>query len=198
VDFKATSGGGGSYEKPNPGTYLGVLIGVSDIGTQPTQFGNKRKIMLQWELHKKKGPVLDSKGNILTIRSMYNQSLHKESSLRPVVEAHIGVLSEDQSTNSRDWLGRAVRLVCKASDDGKYVNVDSVTALDPEDDTAPERVESTTHWEFSDGDSSAPKWCLDMIKKSTEYQAVHGVTPPKNGISSRPPNNDDDDDDIPF
>jgi hypothetical protein len=197
MDFTASNGAasGGSYEKPRPGTYTGVLIGVADIGTHVGQYGAKRKLMLRWELHRRKGPSLDSAGNINTITAMYNQSFDVKSSLRPVIEAHVGPIRDGEKVTSREWLGRAAKLVLKESDDGKYTNVDTVAPLDPEEDTAPEPQESFEHWE-GEGDGEAPNWCKYMVVKSTEWLKAHG---PANG--ARVPAGaatGDDDSGIPF
>jgi hypothetical protein len=174
MDFTASNGGGGgSYERPKPGTYTGILIGVCDLGTHVGQFGAKRRLMLRWELHKRKGPVLDSAGNILTTTAMYNQSFDVKSSLRPVIEAHLGAIKDGEKVTSRDWLGRAAKLVLKESEDGKYVNVDTVTPIDPDEDEIPEAREIADHWEFGDA-SAPPNWAKYMVDRSNEWKQAHG------------------------
>lgn len=197
MEFTASNGGaGGSYEKPKPGKYLGVLIGIADIGTQPGgQFGPKRKLMLRWELHKRKGPSLDSAGHIHTITARYNQSMDAKSSLRPVVEAHIGKLKDDDRTRTQDWLGKAAILDLAEDDSGKYVNVDNVTPLDPEEDVAPTQHEPSEHWEPRDG-TPPPHWAKYAVEKSAEWQKIHGDgngAPVGAGVGA-----DDDSSDIPF
>lgn len=193
MEFSASNGGsGGSYEKPKPGTYTGVLIGIADLGTQPGgQYGPKRKIMLRWELHKRKGPQLDSAGNILTITSRYNQSFDVKSSLRPVVEAHTGPIRDGEKTSSKEWLGKSAKLLLKESEDQKYVNVASVTPLDPEEDEVPTQVETIEHWEMSDL-TNPPGWAKYAVEQSPEWKESRGV-PVGAGTGSAHP-----DDDIPF
>jgi hypothetical protein len=173
MDFTASSGGGGSYEKPKPGNYTGILIGFCDIGTHEGQFGAKRRVMLRWELHKRKGPSLDSGGNTHTTTAMYNQSFDAKSSLRPVVEAHIGPVKDGDGSSSRDWLGKTAKLVLKESEDGKYINVDAVTPLDPEEDEAPEQREVSVHWEIGDSDRP-PLWAKHMVERSREWKQGQG------------------------
>jgi hypothetical protein len=177
VEFTASTGsGGGSYEKPKPGTYTGILIGVADLGTHVGQFGAKQRLMLRWELHRRKGPVLDTAGHILTITAMYNQSFDAKSSLRPVVEAHVGKIADGIKIRSQDWLGRPARLVLKESDDGKgYINVDTVTPLDPEEDEVPKQVETSEHWELKDG-GKGPDWSSWMYVRSEEWKRANPGT----------------------
>lgn len=179
VDFTASNGGdGGSYERPKPGSYYGVLIGVADIGTHTGQFGAKRKVMLRWELHKRKGPMLDTAGHPLTVVAQYNQSFDVKSSLRQVIEAHMGKIPDGSRVSSREWLNRAARLVLKETDDQKYTNVETVTPLDPDEDPVVKAQSPLEHWEFSDP-SLPPMWCKRSVEKSQEWQSV-------NSKSSRP------------
>lgn len=199
MEFTASNGaGGGSYEKPKPGSYYGVLIGFADLGTHIGQFGAKKRVMLRWELHRRKGPSLDSAGHIHTITAMYNNSFDVKSSLRPVVEAHIGAVKDGEKIDSHNWLGQAARLVLKESDDAKYVNVDIVTPLDPEEDEVPPQQETSEHWEMTDG-TTAPTWCGWMVQRSEEWKKEHGTgtangTPATVGAVTGA----GDDDDVPF
>ena len=88
MDFTATSGGGdgGSYERPKPGRYTGIMIGFADIGTHATQYGSKRKICLRWELHKRNGPAVDSQGNVQTILRPVQPELRHQVGFRKVIE----------------------------------------------------------------------------------------------------------------
>lgn len=170
MQFKVTEGGsGGSYEKPAPGRYLGILIGFADLGTQETKFGEKRQVMLRWELHKRKGPSVDSQGNPHTITARYTASLDAKSSLRPVVEAHMGRLTNGKNALSQDWLGHTALLVVEESIDGKYVNVTSISRMDPEEDEEPRQILAVEHWEIGDP-SQPPPWCAWVVQKSKEFQ----------------------------
>lgn len=201
MQFKVTEGGsGGSYEKPAPGRYKGISVGFADLGTQETKFGVKRQVMLRWELHKKKGPVLDSQGNILTITARYTASLDQKSSLRPVVECHVGRLVNGRNSMSNDWMGRCVYLSLEESIDGKYVNVASVTRFDPEEDEQPQQVLPVEHWEIADG-TQPPGWCAWVVQKSKEWQSrefgdVRNDTSPRKHLI--PAVGDDDNDKPPF
>jgi hypothetical protein len=180
MDFTTSStSGDGSYEKPKPGRYTGVLIGFADIGTQTGgQYGPKHKVRLRWELHKRKGPALGVNGTILTATAEYNATMNSKGSLRPVVEAHTGKMPDNQITSSSSWLGKAAIVVLE--DDGQYVNVTAVTALDPEEDETPTRQCNLDHWEMND-DAPPPAWAKHRVEKSTEWQEKHGSSVVING-----------------
>src|SRR6516225_6972312 len=169
MDFTATSGGGdgGSYERPKPGRYTGIIIGFADIGTHATQYGSKRKICLRWELHKRNGPAVDSQGNVHTIRAQYNRSFDIKSSFRKVIEAHIGKIKDGDQISSRRLLGTVAILTLDPSTDGRYVNVTSATAFDPEEDVLPKPMLSHEHWELTDT-PPPPWWCKDRVDQCEE------------------------------
>ena len=139
MDFKASNstGSGDSYEKPAPGTYTGVLQGFAGCGTHADGFNKgktKKRCMLRWELHKRRGPSVDSQGRIHTVTLAFTASMHEKAKLRQIVEAHIGVLRNDDRTSSEQWLGKPVKLTLRDSDDGKYANVFSASPFDAEEE----------------------------------------------------------------
>lgn len=170
------SGGGDSYEKPKPGKYIGVLVGFSYIGTQPGgQYGPKPKVMLRWELHKRKGPSLDSKEFIHTTTQRFGATVRGENSmLAKALVAHGIPVNEGEETESREWLGRAAWLDLEESDDGKYVNVKTISKLDPEDDQAPKQVLPSEHWDDEDAakGTKPPQWAAWAIGKSTDLASL--------------------------
>lgn len=177
MQFENTPGGGSgdSYEKPKPGKYLGVLVGFAFIGTQPGgQYGPKPKVMLRWELHKRKGPSIDSKGFIHTIAQRFGATVRGENSLlRKALEAHGVNVAEGQTTASHDWLGHAAWLDIEeeTGDNGKeYVNVKAISRLDPDDDEIPARVLPLEHWDDSDAvvGFECPEWAAWAVAKSTD------------------------------
>lgn len=166
---RATINDGGSYERPKPGKYLGVLIGFADVGTQPsTNYDAKRKVMLRWELHKRSGPSRDNDGNVHTITNMYGATITgKNSLLRKCLEAHGISIPEGKSTDSREWLGNCAWLDLAESPDGKWINIASVSRLDPDEDVAPHTEIDLENWE-RDSDVPPPPWCHWAIARSTD------------------------------
>lgn len=63
---KVTGGDGTPREIPPPGKYLGLCNGVYMLGTQPGYQGGKPKpqVLISFELHKRKGAVRDTQGQV--------------------------------------------------------------------------------------------------------------------------------------
>jgi hypothetical protein len=174
MEFTSKTGGTGDYEKPKPGTYTGVCVGFADIGTQPGgQYGPKPKVMLRWELHRRKGPALDSQGRVMTVTERYTASADKKATFRAVAEAHIGPLPDGRKWQSGQLLGECVKLTLVESEDGKYVNVKTVVPLDPEEDAKVEPTLPLEHWEMRD-EAAPPAWAKYAVEKSEEWQRKAG------------------------
>jgi hypothetical protein len=203
MDFVNTpTSGGDSYEKPKPGKYIGVLCGFAFIGTQPSSgFGAKPAVLLRWELHKRKGPSMDSKNFIHTVTAKFGATIRGDNSrLKKAIEAHFGAkIEEGQKIRSQDWLGKAAWLDLKASDDEKYINVDGISPLDPEDDAAPSPTLPFEHWEPTDT-IPPPGWAQFWVGRSTDL--AHLVEARPRGGNGAPVGAGvgvgDETDDIPF
>jgi hypothetical protein len=193
MDFENSAGGSDSYEKPPEGKYMGVLVGFAYIGIQPGgQYGPKARVMLRWELHKRKGPSVDSKGFVHTITARFGATVKGENSLlKQCLEAHGIEIPEGSTTKSQSWLGHAAWLDLEESIDGKYTNVSNYSKLDPEDDVAPTRKLELEHWEPSDK-TTPPIWARHAISKSSDI--AHLVAKKEAETVSATAN----DDDIPF
>ncbi len=174
MEFTSKTGGNGDYEKPKPGTYTGVCVGFADIGTQSGgQFGPKPKVLLRWEIHRRKGPVLGTDGNILTITERFTASADKKSTLRSVAEAHLGPLPDGTKWVSGQLLGECAKLTLTQSEDGKYVNVSTVVPLDLEEDEKVTETLPLEHWEMKD-ETAPPAWAKHFVEKSDEWQRKAG------------------------
>jgi hypothetical protein len=67
MEYKASNctGSGDSYDKPAAGSYIGVLNGFAECGTHDDSYNegrSKRRCILRWELHRRRGPSLDGQG----------------------------------------------------------------------------------------------------------------------------------------
>lgn len=80
------SGGGGDFEKVPTGTHVARCIALIDLGTEKGQFGDKRKVMIRWELPLEK----QKSGDVFTIGAFYTQSLHEKATLRSMLKSWRG------------------------------------------------------------------------------------------------------------
>jgi hypothetical protein len=79
-------GQGKVFERPAGGSYLGTIIDVVDMPNQPTKFGPKNKIRIQWVLSLINGAAyLDKEGAPMTIAGFYNATLTQNSNLSKVL-----------------------------------------------------------------------------------------------------------------
>jgi hypothetical protein len=82
---------GGNYEPVPADNHIGVLIGVTDLGTHQESYQGQppkavRKVRLQWELPQ----VLRTDGTTATISAVYNLSFHEKSSFRQMLDKWLG------------------------------------------------------------------------------------------------------------
>lgn len=199
------------------GKYFGVCVGVYDIGTQASErFEPSHKIILEFELHKKNGPVLDEEQRRVKYYGFYPLRFGKQKSgvkakLRQVVEGILGRnFTDEEAKEGYDVTllldqGCRMSVVHETADSGtKYEEV-TFTSLDEDDPKIRPESDGIVYELDPDEDipSSVPEWIAKQIKKSLEWTKIHGggesSPAPKsngNGKKSRPA--DDDDDDIPF
>jgi hypothetical protein len=202
------------------GKYFGVCIGVYDIGTQPSeQYNPTHKVILQFELHNKKGVVRDKEDRALTISGFYPLSFGKKkngekSKLRQAVEGILGRSFTDQEAKDGYdvslLLEKGCRLVVahETNGDNTYDTIQSFMSLD-EDDPDIEPVSNAVIYELDTDEqipTEVPEWIVKQIKRSEEWAKVHGKSDakdskPAKAKASKPgrkQDDDDDDDDQPF
>ena len=173
------------------GNYFAVVVGVFDIGTQPPnnpKYDPVHKVILQFELHRKKGVCRDKEEKPLRISGFYplafGRKKNKEKAkLRQAVEGILGrSFTEEEAKEGYDiaeLLDTSCRLVV-AHDTGEdgtmYDQIQSLSPLE-EDDPEP-RPESDSILYEMDPDSEipdeVPEWVQRMIKKSKEWRDVNG------------------------
>jgi hypothetical protein len=178
-----------------PGNYLGVIVGVYDIGTQEGAYGAKHQIITLTELHKKRGPATDGKGRNFVIPTFYSLTFGsmngKKSKLRSDVETITARMFSDEEAESKGFdvetlLGMAYRLtiVAHQSKDGKPLGkIASLMALD-EDDSKPSSTADEVYYELDPREGipkEVPTWIGPFIQRSKEWVAVHGVPKTETG-----------------
>ena len=181
LDTTSGSGGKDSFEKPEPGTYLGVLVGFCFLGIQPGngKYAPRPQAMLRWELHTKDGPYLDAEGRIHASTATYGATLRSSndgthSYLRDVIEAHGIEIPEGPQAETREWLGKVAVVKVDTNSSG-YTNVTAVWK--PKSDHTVARVLPDEHWEGAEQEGMCPGWASGMVARSTDL--AHRARPRK-------------------
>jgi hypothetical protein len=188
---KTATGGGEPRELVPARTYLGVINGVFDIGTQKG-FGDRgpvNQFIITFELHtrgnRKSGPqpARDAKGHIHEISayvSFYLGSRERPSNLLKVIEAcERRQLTGDEIRKGYDieqLLGKCCQVIvvheAKKSASGElFAKADSFAALDP-DDEEPAGELDEVYYEITEAreiPDSIPKWIAKKIRESQEF-----------------------------
>lgn len=215
----------GETREPIPaGNYFGAIIGVYDLGTQPGgQYGPKHQILLQFELHRKKGVCRDKEGRTLLISKFYSLAFGPKSELRPDVEAILNrSFTEEEARDGYD-VTQLVDCVCRLTikheprKDGKGMR-DVISSISPCDEDDPEispESDSIVYDDITaDYPDGMPEWIQRLASKSAERDGndapparaggngKNANGKPANGKASRKParepGSDDEDDDTPF
>ena len=123
--FMATvisSNGGGDWELPEDGSYLGVLADVIFLGPVATAYGVKDKVQLLWLLD-----AFDSEGNQFHVCSFYNANLCEKSNLRKDMKVIMG-FDVGETYDIDQAIGINKQLVIQQSTSGEktYANIDAI------------------------------------------------------------------------
>lgn len=171
----------GEVRKPVPaGNYLAVIVGIYDVGTQDgSQYGPKRQVIIQFELHGKKGPRLNEEGKPLLMSNFYNLAFGEKAGLRKDVEAILNrSFTEEEAREGYD-VTQLIDVSCRLTvqhqkrknGEGVVDFISSVTCLD-EDDPTPEPQTSTCVYELEMGDrwpEGMPEWVQRKVQKCHEW-----------------------------
>lgn len=166
----ATDSGGGSFTPAKEGNWKARCVRVIDLGTQPgsQQWPNpKHKVLIAWELPEQMEDY-EGKETPRLVMSRYTLSLHENSALRPVLEGWRGKAFTSEELKGFDIakvLGVPCQLQIVHSDDGKYANVKTVSALHPElRQTMPPAFHELVHYQIEDGESDVFANFSDNLK----------------------------------
>jgi hypothetical protein len=117
------------------GTYLARVFQIIYLGTQKSKtYGNEnRKVRINWELPTKKFAFKEGdEPQPFAVANEYTVSMGKKSSLRPVVEALLGVQLKDEEAYAfdvDDIMGHTCQVTVVHTEDGQYANVGNVAAM---------------------------------------------------------------------
>ena len=172
---------GADYKPVPEGNYFAVIVGCFDLGTQPGgQYGPKHKVILQFELHKKKGVVRNAEGDPVVTSAFYTLAFSDKSPLRHHSEAILGrkFTKEEAKTgyDVADLLDRACRVTLIHEEKGDRIR-DSISAIMTLDEDDPE-IQPVSNSVLYDIDPSkpipnnVPEWVQKFILESAEMKAA--------------------------
>jgi hypothetical protein len=187
------------HENPEPGTHVARCIGLIDMGTQPVSWQGQtkyqRKVLITWELpeHLMNGEFKpECKGKPFAVSRRFTQSLAGQSALKATLESWRGkkFSKEDLSGfDPKSILGKPCLLTLIESEDGAYINIDSVAPL-PKTMKCPPQVNASKYFSleleefdgkvlesFSDG-------LKEKIKATPEFRAI--MAPPEPDADEMP------------
>lgn len=182
--------GGPEFKRLEPGTYVGRLVGLYDLGTQETTWQGKvkkgPKVVLEFE-------VLDpdqvrDDGKPFKISSTMTASLHEKASLRQMIEAWRGrpfTEAEVQKFELGVLAGQyaLVSVVRETGTDGRqYTSLKSVAPL-MKGQAKPAGVWPVVVFDLSTKDAldiydKLPEWMRTKIAASPEWASLSGETHP--------------------
>jgi hypothetical protein len=126
-------------ENPEPGSHIARCFAIIDLGTQQHSFNGEvwssRDVRISFELpnEKMQGTYnADVKGKPFASSVTLKQSLHPSSKMRKLLKSWRGRDFTKEEVNAfapKKLLGVPCRLTLVASQDGQYVNIDSIAPL---------------------------------------------------------------------
>lgn len=188
------------------GNHLARLYSCIDLGHQSVIWNGDTKIMhkvvLTWELHGEddNGEKLQTEdGKPLIVSKRYTVSLGDQSTLRKDLESWSGkkMTAEDRKNfDMKNLLGKFCMLSVVHSEDGKYANVSTISAVPTAlRNSLPEAINPVTHFWLQEFDQAKydalPKYYKEKIAESSEWRG-------KQKREQEDATNPMPDDDIPF
>ena len=163
-----------------PGVYLGICVGVIDLGEQYSEkfksYSNKLQIV--FELPTETIEV-DGKQEPKQLSKEFNITAKAGSKFRDFLSAWNGKNYNDEEFGELevfDQIGKACQLNVVNSESGEYSNIETVMPL-MKGMFAPESKTEPIRWDMDAWDDELfkklPEWVQDKIKKSTQYQMDH-------------------------
>lgn len=163
-----------------PGVYLGICVGVIDLGEQYSEkfksYSNKLQIV--FELPTETIEV-DGKQEPKQLSKEFNITAKAGSKFRDFLSAWNGKSYNDEEFGDLevfDQIGKACQLNVVNSESGEYSNIETVMPL-MKGMIAPESKTEPIRWDMDAWDDELfkklPEWVQDKIKKSTQYQKDH-------------------------
>lgn len=158
------------------GTYTAVCHMLVDLGTQTGKFGDKRKLVIGFQLLDVLGTRKDGTTFRRTVSRKYGANLNEKGQLRPMLEAWRGrKFTEEELAkfDLRDILGKPALVNVTVEDKG-FNGIGGVVPV-PKGMAANFTIEGdVAYYSMEDNGldipQSIPEWCANLIKESTEYK----------------------------
>lgn len=163
-----------------PGVYMGICMGVIDLGEQYSELFKKysNKIQFVFEFPTETVEV-DGKQEPRQLSKEFTISASKKASLRTFLSSCNGKNYSDEEfaeVELFDQLGKACMVNVVLSENGEYSNIESVMPL-IKGMPVPESHTAHIRWDMDAWDDEIfqklPEWVQEKIKKSTQYQKLH-------------------------
>ena len=172
MSFAMKAVNGGDFANPSPGTVGAVCTRIIDMGTQESQWGPKRRVLLSFEIDEEM-----SDGRRFIVSSSYTLSFHEKSALRQALEAWRGkTFAEGEEFDLGAVLGKPALLNLVESDKG-YTNIKSISplpkgmpALEPDGEVLAFNLDAPDWDAFND----LSERLQEKIQASPEYQKAMG------------------------
>ncbi len=188
------------FEIPSEDNHRAAFIALVDLGTQDGNFGEKRELMVCWELLDEK----QSTGKPFVVGHRYTFSLNEKANLRRVVEAALGKLANDEEVDLSRILRLPVMLQIEHGKSTKGRDYAAVKAVIPAAKTDRGKPAATTLAPFTFDLEEAksfnpPDWLpflygrkvSEVIKESAEVMRMSGFV-----VGGKAAGEDRDDDEV--
>ena len=177
---------------PPAGTHNARLVRIAEMGTQETEFGEKFKVQLSYELVEESAVFNEDKGEQnFVVHKTYNRSLHKRADLGKDITAILGRdLEENEEFEMDDLLGEPCQVVVVITEDEQYANIKAVIPANKKAKIpkAESELKSLYLDENFDEDvyDSLPEGMKEKIAASQEYKDIEGSSAPKSKKGKEP------------
>lgn len=208
--MKKKNKGGSSYDVnqservlPEEGMHNARVVRFIEQGTQETEFGEKFKVQISYELVDASHVFNEDKGeqNFMVHRK-YNKSLHKRSDMGKDIRAIFGKDFPEKGSIEMDEIAdRPCQVEIAHSEDGQYANVVKVVGPPKTGKVAKSENEFISLYLDDNFDEdvfdSLHDSIREKIEESPEYQEITGKSAPKRKKKKDEDDEEEEDDEKP-
>jgi hypothetical protein len=193
--------GGDQFEQPPIGTHVARCIALIDLGTRTGIYGDKRDVLIRWELPLEQ----TANGDVHIASAFYTQSLNEKANLRIMLKSWRGrdfTEKELDGFDAKTIIGVPcmIGIIEKVKADKSVKHVVSSVSAVAKGMQVPAQITPSLFFSLDDYDPRAfealGEGIQKMVKESTEYKALGPIA--KMGAPSEEHHVDYADDDVPF